>query len=283
MYSLDILIQGFPGKSEDRGGLGWSTVPLLRGHGELVLIDTGSYSYRVHPLERLGRLGLSREDITSVVLTHCHWDHICNYPLFPEAKVFVPHHDLEWAASQPVGTWHIPEFHVEKLDSDQRVMRISEGDGFLPGLRAVATPGHTPGHLSYIARGRSADLIFTGDAAKNQAELMTGQVDMTLDAAASRASIQRLRALAATDPSNVIVCGHDRLLGLEGDKVLYLSELRATVSASVSSEFERDGHRPDWDQTSGGRIRSALVAASTLRCQVLAPKLPARSRYGTHY
>jgi glyoxylase-like metal-dependent hydrolase (beta-lactamase superfamily II) len=106
---------------------------------------------------------------------------------------------------------------------------------------------------------------------------------MTLDAAASRASIQRLRALAATDPSNVIVCGHDRLLGLEGDKVLYLSELRATVSASVSSEFERDGHRPDWDQTSGGRIRSALVAASTLRCQVLAPKLPARSRYGTHY
>ena len=131
MYSLDILIQGFPGKSEDRGGLGWSTVPLLRGHGEVVLIDTGSYSYRVHPLERLGQLGLSREDITSVVLTHCHWDHICNYPLFPEAKVFVPHHDLEWAASQPVGTWHIPEFHVEKLDSDQRVMRISEGDGFL--------------------------------------------------------------------------------------------------------------------------------------------------------
>jgi hypothetical protein len=67
MYSLDILIQGFPGKSEDHGGLGWSTVPLLRGHGEVVLIDTGSYSYRVHLLERLGQLGLSREDITSVV------------------------------------------------------------------------------------------------------------------------------------------------------------------------------------------------------------------------
>jgi len=61
-----------------------------------------------------------------------------------------------------------------------------------------------------------------------------------LDAAASRASIQRLRALAATDPSNVIVCGHDRHLGLDGDKVLYLSELRATVSARVSSEFERE-------------------------------------------
>ena len=240
MYNLDVLIQGFPGRSEDHGGLGWSTVPLLRGHGEVILIDTGSYSYRVPLLERLDRSGLGREDITSVVLTHCHWDHICNYPLFSEANIFVPHEDLEWATSQPVGTWHIPEFHVEKLDSDQRVVRIREGDEFLPGLQAVATPGHTPGHLSYIARGQHADLIFAGDAAKNQAELMTGQVDMTLDAAASQASIQRLRALAAKDPSNVIVCGHDRLLGLDGDKVLYLSELQATVSARLLPEFERE-------------------------------------------
>jgi N-acyl homoserine lactone hydrolase len=240
MYSLEILIQGFPGKSEDHGGLGWSTVPLLRGDGEAILIDTGSYAYRVPLLERLNRLGLVPEDITSVVLTHCHWDHVCNYPLFPKAKVFVPHDDLEWAASQPVGTWHIPEFHVEKLDSDKRVVRIREGDEFLPGLRAVATPGHTPGHLSYVARGQRADLIFTGDAAKNQAELVTGQVDMTLDASASQASIRRLRELAAKDRSNVIVCGHDRLLGLDGDRVLCLSELQATVSARLWTEFEKE-------------------------------------------
>jgi N-acyl homoserine lactone hydrolase len=240
MYTLEILIQGFPGKSEDHGGLGWSTVPLLRGHGEAILIDTGSYAYRVPLLERLDLLGLDPEDITSVVLTHCHWDHVCNYPLFPKAKIFVPHDDLEWAASQPVGTWHIPEFHVEKLGSDKRVVRIRKEDEFLPGLRAVATPGHTPGHLSYVARGQRADLVFTGDAAKNQAELVTGQVDMTLDASASQASIQRLRELAAKDRSNVIVCGHDRLLGLDGDRLLRLSELQATVSARLCSEFEKE-------------------------------------------
>lgn len=240
MYTLDVLIQGFPGRSEDHGGLGWSTVPLLRGHGEVIMIDTGSYSYRVPLLERLKQSGLRREDITSVVLTHCHWDHICNYPLFPKAKVFVPHEDLEWAINQPYGTWHIPEFHVDNLDNDQRVVRIREGDEFLPGLQAVATPGHTPGHLSYIARGQRGDLIFTGDAVKNQAELMTGKVDMTLDPVASKASVQRLRTLAAKDPSNIIVCGHDRLLGLDGDKLLYLSELRATVSARLSPEFEAE-------------------------------------------
>jgi N-acyl homoserine lactone hydrolase len=240
MYNLEVVIQGFPGKSEDHGGLGWSTVPLLTGHGEAILIDTGSYSYRVPLLERLDRLGLGPEDITSVVLTHCHWDHVCNYPLFAKAKIFVPNDDLEWAASQPVGTWHIPEFHVDKLYSDRRAVRIREGDEFLPGLRAVATPGHTPGHLGYVARGRRGDLIFAGDAAKNQAELMTGRVDMTLDAAASRASIRRLRELAAKDRPNIVVCGHDRLLGLDGDEVLRLSELRASVSARLSPEFEEE-------------------------------------------
>ena len=240
MYTLDVLIQGFPGKTLHHGGLGWSTVPLIRGHDEVILIDTGSYSYRDPLLERLERLGLGREDVTSVVLTHCHWDHICNYPLFPKAKVFVPSDDLEWALGQPVGTWHIPEFHVEKLGADRRVVRVRDGDEFLPGLRAVATPGHTPGHLAYVAWGERADLIFAGDAVKNQAELMTGKVDMTLDLAASQASIRRLQALAAEDPANVIVCGHDRLLSLDGDRVVHLTSLQAAVTARLSQEFEKE-------------------------------------------
>ena len=240
MYTLDVLIQGFPGRSNDHGGLGWSTVPLLRGHGEVILIDTGSYAYRVPLIERLGGLGIGREDVTSVVLTHCHWDHICNYTLFPKAKVFVPDEDLQWALNQPVGTWHIPELHVEKLGDERRAVRVRDGDEFLPEIRAVATPGHTPGHLSYVVRGERSDLIFTGDAVKNQAELMTGLVDMTLDPAASQESIRRLRGLAAQDPSNIIVCGHDRLLGLNGDQLSYLSELRATLSARLSPEFEKE-------------------------------------------
>src|SRR5215211_2220461 len=72
MYTLDILIQGYPGKTVHHGGLGWSTVPLLRGHGEVILIDTGSYGYRDPLLEQLDHLGLGREDVTSVVLTQCH-------------------------------------------------------------------------------------------------------------------------------------------------------------------------------------------------------------------
>ena len=240
MYTLDILIQGYPGKTVHHGGLGWSTVPLLRGHGEAILIDTGSYGYRDPLLEQLDRLGLGREDVTSVVLTHCHWDHICNYPLFPNATIFVPTDDLEWALEQPVGTWHIPEFHVEKLGEEPRAVGVSDGDEFLPGIRALATPGHTPGHLAYVTEGERAELIFAGDAAKNQAELATGKVDMTLDPSASRASIDRLRNLAAEDPANIIVCGHDRLLGLSEGRLVHHGQLTAAVSARLSPDFEEE-------------------------------------------
>ena len=91
-----------------------------------------------------------------------------------------------------------------------------------------------------IARGERANLIFAGDAAKNQAELTIGKVDMTLDLAASRASIRRLRMLAAQDPANVIVCGHDRLLSLDKHKVVHLAGLQAAVTARLSQEFEEE-------------------------------------------
>ena len=72
MYILEVLIQGFRGKATHHGGLGWSTVPLPRGYGEIVLVDTGSYGYRVPLRKELERLGLGAEDVTSVVLTHWH-------------------------------------------------------------------------------------------------------------------------------------------------------------------------------------------------------------------
>jgi N-acyl homoserine lactone hydrolase len=152
MYDLTILIQGFPGRSTCHGGLGWSTVALLRGHGETILVDTGGYGYRVPLLAALTKHGVRREDITAVALTHCHWDHACNFPLFPNARIIVPRPELEWAAEQPVGTWELPEFHVDFLNRSERVERVEDGAEPLPEFFALATPGHTPGHFAYHAQ-----------------------------------------------------------------------------------------------------------------------------------
>ena len=44
MYKLDVLIQGYPGKSLCHGGLGWSTIALLRGGGRSILVDVGAFA-----------------------------------------------------------------------------------------------------------------------------------------------------------------------------------------------------------------------------------------------
>ena len=43
MYELDVLVQSYPGKSVCHGGLGWSTIALLRGEGRVILIDVGAF------------------------------------------------------------------------------------------------------------------------------------------------------------------------------------------------------------------------------------------------
>jgi glyoxylase-like metal-dependent hydrolase (beta-lactamase superfamily II) len=239
-YSLDVLVQGYPGKSTHHGGLGWATVSLLRGHGETLIVDTGGYGYRPLLTDRLGEHGLKPDDVTGVLVTHLHWDHVCNYTLFPKARVYLPAADLDWAVEQPVGYWALPEFHVEHLAREERVERLQEGDEFLPDLRALATPGHTPGHMAYVAVGDKGELIFAGDAVKNQAELMTERADMTLDAAASAASIRRIRGAVAADPENTLLCGHDRLLGIEGGRVVYKSGLNAAIAARFTTDFDRE-------------------------------------------
>jgi N-acyl homoserine lactone hydrolase len=231
VYELTTLIHGFPGRSTHHGGLGWSTVSLLQGHGETIIVDPGGYNYRMPLLAKLAQLGIEREDVTAVALTHCHWDHSCNVTLFPNARIVVSRPELEWAAAQPVGTWELPELHVGYLETSDRVVRVEDGDEPLPEFVAIATPGHTPGHFAYgaaLAGGRRA--IFAGDAIKNEVELVSGAADMTLDADVSRASIEKIRSMMSDDPDLILVCGHDRHLSLENGTVVAHSRLEAGIT-----------------------------------------------------
>lgn len=56
-FTIDILVTGYPGKSVCHGGLGWSTIALLRGMGRVVLIDVGAFAQRTLLMEGLARNG----------------------------------------------------------------------------------------------------------------------------------------------------------------------------------------------------------------------------------
>ena len=232
MYTLDVLVQGFPGKAVCHGGLGWSTVSLIRGGGRVVLLDVGAFGVRRELLGQLLACGVAPGDVTDVVLTHAHYDHAVNFTLFPTATVWIGDAELAWAARQAPGFNPLPELYVQALNQSPRVRRLADGDEFLPGLHAIAAPGHTPGHLVFLLHGCETPVLFSGDAAKNRAELLDMQVDASENREQSRASLEVIWKHWRAEPGTLLVPGHDLCMRLdESGLPQYVGERRAAISA----------------------------------------------------
>lgn len=208
-WRVQTLLQGYPATSKQQGGLGWSTVALAHGpEGRIALLDTGRLGVRGRLLARLTEVGVSPAQVTDVLITHLHYDHCENWPMFPRAALHVGGAELDWAVAQPEGTPMLPEFTVRALAASSRLHRLAEGPTGLPGISCFEAPGHSPHHLVFVLDG-SPPVIFSSDVAKNRAELATGKADITLNAAAHAASIARLRAVWAVHPGAVLIMGHD--------------------------------------------------------------------------
>lgn len=237
-YALDIIVQGFPGKSVCHGGLGWSTIALLRGHDRIALVDVGAFGQRGLLIQGLAQRGLRPAQVTDVLLTHSHYDHSINWVLFPDAKIAIGDEELTWSVAEPWGETPVPELYVRELQASPHLRRVRAGDTVLPGITAYDAPGHTPGHLIFVLSGREHDVIFTGDAAKNRAELLSLTADMTYDMAVSRASMQRIWELWRRRPGTVLVPGHDVPMVLEDGRPRYIGEREAAISVWFGEDLE---------------------------------------------
>ena len=242
-YTAHPLVEGFPGKSSSHGALGWSSLWLLDDGTRRVLIDAGQPAYIPVIHESLERLGLTPADITDVLLTHMHWDHVANFTMFQNAVTWVGEQELAWAAEQPAGTKFIPDLHVQELmRRTERVERMGQGQEVLPGIHAIAAPGHTPHHLAFFTERAEQSLLFAGDSVKNIHELATAHVDSTMDEDASVRTIDRLRSLL-TDTSATLLPGHDVGLSIVDGEVKRLREQRAQIS------FFADALSPETDRS----------------------------------
>jgi len=172
-YDIDIVVQGFPGKSVCHGGLGWSTVVLLRAYARTALIDAGSFGMRTMLLKRLKDRGLQPADVTDLLLTHSHHDHSVNWILFSHARIVIGAQELAWSLDEPWGETAVPELYMRELNTWRTLYTAQEGEEVFPGITAHLAPGHTPGCLVFLLRTSERDVIFTGDAAKNRAETGT--------------------------------------------------------------------------------------------------------------
>lgn len=237
-YELDIIVSGFPGKAVCHGGLGWSTIVLLRGHGRVALVDVGTFGMRNLLIAGLERRGLRPEDVTDVLLTHSHHDHSINWTLFSHARIAMGATEMDWSVTEPWGRTPVPELYVERLKDWPTLDRIADGAEVLPGITAHLAPGHTPGCLVFLLGGADHDVVFTGDAAKNRAELVSGDTDMTYDKTVSAASIALIWRLWQRRPGSVLIPGHDLPMLLDSGAPRYIGTREAAISAWYGDDME---------------------------------------------
>jgi glyoxylase-like metal-dependent hydrolase (beta-lactamase superfamily II) len=130
----------------------------------------------------------SRTDITDVILTHLHADHLCGtmqngQPTFPNATYRC--HIKDWAffatAQSPVS------FAKGRPPGDRlanMIGRLEPWDGeaeILPGIHALPTPGHTPGSTVIVLHSGPERAFMLGDVAHCVVELLEPEWDGLAD------------------------------------------------------------------------------------------------------
>jgi N-acyl homoserine lactone hydrolase len=143
----------------------------------------------------LEKLGLSTRDIDIVFLGHLHFDHAGGLCELPGCEVHVHREELIAARTK----LDHGVFDDEVRDTDRWKLQNDEYD-VTTGVRAIATPGHTAGHMSlFIELPRGRPVVLCGDAAdlhENLAdEVAPGYCWQDNDTLAI-ASIRKLKAIS---------------------------------------------------------------------------------------
>jgi len=156
--------------------------PLLIDTGEKrILVDTGvgpgkgwaRYAGRL--TKSLEEAGIVPETIDTIVLTHCHGDHVggmaSQTKLFPKAEVVLSDVELDlWTgadAASKLPEWAAPDApNLRKVFAalGDRVRPIKAGTDVVTGITTLDTSGHTQGHISLLVGSGDEQLLITGDA-----------------------------------------------------------------------------------------------------------------------
>jgi glyoxylase-like metal-dependent hydrolase (beta-lactamase superfamily II) len=139
-----------------------TNVFLIRGGGKTVLVDTG---FGGALFDSLRQLKIDPAEVDAVLLTHLHGDHTGGLSrggaaLFPNARVYLARQEL--AAAQANTRQLLAPYgnRVEAFDPSPLGTAAPE---LLPGIRALAAFGHTPGHTVYLVENGGDRLIIWGD------------------------------------------------------------------------------------------------------------------------
>lgn len=174
-------------------------------------------------LDSLAALNVRPEQITDVVLSHLHFDHIGwvssdGAPTFPNATIRVDAHDLEHflRPEQAIddalyeAAWGVAPTAQRLAPVLDRIDTWSGDTTLLPGMDAVATPGHTPGHSIFVLSDGQHRGMMLGDVVHCPLQLTDPDFGVMADMDTALADKQRERVYRemVNDPDLAVAAAH---------------------------------------------------------------------------
>ena len=188
---------------------------LINTGSKLVLIDTGAASLfgptLGNLLANLKAAGYQPEQVDEIYITHMHADHVGGLmagdkPAFPNAIVRADQHDadfwlsaanLEKAPAEMKGFFQGAQASLNPYVTAGKFKPFDGNTELVPGIKAVAAHGHTPGHSTYLVESQGQKLALWGDLMHVAAvQFANPSVTIQFDTDSKAAAVQRKKAYA---------------------------------------------------------------------------------------
>jgi glyoxylase-like metal-dependent hydrolase (beta-lactamase superfamily II) len=200
---------------------------LVRGGGHTVLFDSGFHRDKwlkeftmtdyLRPDEAVALAGARPDEVTDVVISHAHWDHMGGIDLFPKAQVWIQKKEYAYytgEAWQPGGEHGgiDPEdvAFLVRLNIEGR-LHLVDGDDveILPGIRAYTGARHTFAS-QYLRIDGAKPVVLASDNCYLDRNLAEHVASATFSDADSRANLEaQARMIALAGSAERVIPGHD--------------------------------------------------------------------------
>lgn len=209
---------------------------LVRGRDRIVCVDAGVGTINNGQyaggrfLESLAEHGVTPDQVTDVVFSHLHFDHVGwatkkGEVTFPNATYRVHRRDWEHFMEGP----NVSEGAARKLNPMKPQLELIEEDRtIIPGIDARLAPGHTPGSTVYVVSSEGERAILLGDVVHSTFELEDREWECLADIDPQGANLVR-NAIAdeVADTNAIVTCPHfpglqfGRVVTTEGQRKFY--------------------------------------------------------------
>jgi glyoxylase-like metal-dependent hydrolase (beta-lactamase superfamily II) len=167
------------GVTWQRANLGFVSAYVLVRAGEAAIVDTGVGGSEGTIHDAVTAAGVDWADVAHVILTHKHGDHVGSIDAV--------------LGSATGATGYAGEADLGAISSPRPLTAVKDGDQVF-GLRVVATPGHTMGHIAVL--DEAGGILVAGDALGTSSGTLAGSnPSFTEDAAAAKATVVKLGKL----------------------------------------------------------------------------------------